>query len=157
MRDGQLDSSEQKGTALALEEARDFIAGMPWRHVRATPAGPANKPPDPHEYVIVDWCGVDEVEFGHFVLLIRSEGYKGRYSPPYDPGRVMVNDYLQIDDWIYWYIYPNMLNRQRAEHRQHEVIPAQESAVRVRRLGSAASDFGSADRLSRCGRQPKDS
>jgi len=34
----------------------------------------------------------------------------------------MMNDYLQIDDWIYWFIYPRMLNRQRAEHRQHEVI-----------------------------------
>ncbi len=115
---------EQRGTPLTLEEARDFIARVPWRHVRGTPGGPANKPPDPHEYVIVHWAEVDEVEFGRFALLIRSEGYKGRYSPPYDPGKVMVNDYLQIDDWIYWYIYPKMLNRQRAEHRQHEVIPA---------------------------------
>jgi hypothetical protein len=30
--------------------------------------------------------------------------------------------YLRIGDWIYWFIRPNMLNRQRAEHRQHEVI-----------------------------------
>jgi hypothetical protein len=35
----------------------------------------------------------------------------------------MTNHYLEIDGWCYWFIRPNMLNRERAEHRKHEPIP----------------------------------
>ena len=107
---------------LTTEDAQEFIALAPWRAVKAIAVGPANKPPDPHEYVIFGWQDVPREQFDGFVALIRAEGYWGRYTPPYDPSMTMTNDYLQIDDWIYWFIYPRMLNRQRAEYRQHEVI-----------------------------------
>ena len=107
---------------LTLEDAQEFIALAPWRAVKAIAGGPANKPPDPHEYVIFGWQDVPREQVDGFVALIRAEGYRGRYTPPYDPSKTMTNDYLQIDDWIYWFIYPRMLNRQRADHRQHEVI-----------------------------------
>ncbi len=35
----------------------------------------------------------------------------------------MTNQYLEINGWCYWFIHPNMLNRERAEHRKHEPIP----------------------------------
>jgi len=35
----------------------------------------------------------------------------------------MTNRYLEINGWCYWFIYPNMLNRERAEDRKHEPIP----------------------------------
>jgi hypothetical protein len=57
----------------------------------------------------------------------------------------MTNDYLQIDDWIYWFIYPRMLNRQRAEHRQHEVI-AERPRDRHRRRLTAMQTRARADR-----------
>jgi hypothetical protein len=87
------------------------------------PEGPADKPPDPHEYVIKDWREVDPGRFHAFVRLIREQGYRGRYRAPYRPEVEMTNHYLQIGDWIYWFIYPTMLNRERAEHRKHEPIP----------------------------------
>jgi hypothetical protein len=39
----------------------------------------------------------------------------------------MTNHYLEIDGWCYWFIYPKMLNRERAEHRKHEPIPEETS------------------------------
>ena len=105
-----------------VDEARTFIQSVPWRAVQMRPSGQAGKPPDPHEYVIADWREVDSEELAAFVELIRARGYRGRYAPPYDPGKVMENDYLEIDDHIYWFIRPGMLNRQLAANRQHEVI-----------------------------------
>ena len=31
----------------------------------------------------------------------------------------MRNRYIEIDGWCYWWIHPNMLNRERAEDRKH--------------------------------------
>jgi hypothetical protein len=109
---------------MSLRQAEAFIAAVPWRQVRQVidPTTPVQKPPDPHQYVILGWREVPGRDFERFVALIRAEGYRGRYAPPYDPGRVMTNRYLQLGDWVYWFIHPNMLNRHRAEHRQHEVI-----------------------------------
>src|SRR5262245_4606746 len=101
-----------QGEMAPADEARQFIGAVPWRAVQMTPTGPAHKPPDPHEYVILDWREVEPDRFWHFVNRIRNAGYRGRYRPPYDPAKVMVNWYLQVDDWIYWFIGPNMLNRQ---------------------------------------------
>lgn len=107
---------------MSPEEACAFVACVPWRAVRMVPTGPAHKPPDPHEYLILGWREVDPDAFAAFVELIRTTGYRGRYAPPYDPDRVMENEYLELDDRIYWFIRPNMLNRQRADRRQHEVV-----------------------------------
>ena len=106
-------------------EAREWIEQLPWRAVQQVPVGETGKCPDPHEYVILGWREVDRCEFGRFVNLIRAEGYRGRYTPPYRPDAVMTNDYLQVGEWIYWFIYPRMLNRQHAEHRQHTPAPEQ--------------------------------
>ena len=35
----------------------------------------------------------------------------------------MTNRYLKINGWYYWFIYPNMLNRERADDRKHQPIP----------------------------------
>jgi hypothetical protein len=35
----------------------------------------------------------------------------------------MTNHYLVIDDWWYWFINPNMLNRERAEHQKPRADP----------------------------------
>jgi hypothetical protein len=111
---------------ISLDEARAWLAELPFRWVRTELSYDAEgerdergKPPDPHQYVILGWRGVEQPEFGRFVELIRARGYRARYSPPYAPERVMVNHYLELDGWIYWFIAPDMLNRQRAASPQH--------------------------------------
>lgn len=52
----------------------------------------------------------------------KSEGYRGEYRAPYRPDYVMTNHYLERDGWCYWFIYPKMLNRERAKHRKHRPI-----------------------------------
>ncbi len=54
---------------------------------------------------------------------IEADGYRAKYVAPYRPDYVMRNHYLEIDGWCYWFIYPNMLNRERAEDRKHQLIP----------------------------------
>jgi hypothetical protein len=103
-----------------LDAARSFIAGLPWRWVQARPAGPLNKPPEPHQYVIEMWDEVDRIEFARFVATIRRFGYRGRYLIPYT-GRTMVGRYLVVDDHVYWSV-PNQLCRTLVENRQHEPL-----------------------------------
>ena len=55
--------------------------------------------------------------------MIKAEGYRATYRAPYRPDYVMTNHYLEINGWCYWFIYPRMLNRERAEQRKHEPIP----------------------------------
>jgi hypothetical protein len=96
-----------------------FIASVPWRAVKIVEVGDTGKTPDPHEYVIKDWQEVDPESFDAFVQLIETEGYEAEYRAPYRPDRLMRNHYLEIEGWCYWFIRPNMLNRERAEHRKH--------------------------------------
>lgn len=107
----------------ALHEPEEFIASVPWRAVKMVEVGDTGKTPDPHEYVIKDWREVDTSMFDAFVRLIKAEGYRATYRAPYRPDYVMTNHYLEINGWCYWFIYPNMLNRERAEHRKHKPIP----------------------------------
>jgi hypothetical protein len=116
--------SKTEGTAvkeqqMTIEEARAFVESVPWRWVKGTPEGPENKPPDPHQYVILGWPGVEADELWRFVALIRETGYRGTYRAPYRPEFVMRNHYLELDGWCYWWIDPKMLNRERAEERKH--------------------------------------
>ncbi len=118
----------KQGTAVAetqmiMREAEEFIASVPWRAVKMVEVGDTGKTPDPHEYVIKDWREVDERLFNAFVRLIKAEGYRATYRAPYRPDYVMTNHYLELDGWCYWFIHPNMLNRERAEHRKHVPIP----------------------------------
>jgi hypothetical protein len=108
---------------MTMREAAEFIASVPWRVVRMVEVGDTGKTPDPHEYVIEDWHEVDANLFDTFVRLIEAEGYGAKYLAPYRPEYVMTNRYLEINGWCYWFIRPNMLNRERAEHRKHEPIP----------------------------------
>jgi hypothetical protein len=107
-----------------LRRARAFIASVPWRAVREVPEGPLNKAPEPHEYLILGWRAVDPDELHWFVDLILRKGHKGRYVPPYS-GKAQVNSYLDLDEHVYWWIYPRMLNRTRIEFGQHERLPEQ--------------------------------
>ena len=110
---------------MSLREAQAFIASLPWRAVKQVTYTdtPVRAQPDPHEYIIKDWDEVEERSFDGFVRLIKSEGYRATYRAPYRPDHVMTNQYLEIDGWCYWFIYPKMLNRERAEHRKHMPIP----------------------------------
>lgn len=120
-----------------MEEARRFVARVPWRHVRMVPVGEGledggaerwgkyrHVTPDPHEYVIKGWREVDTDSFDAFVRLIKSEGYVATYRAPYRPEVEMENHYLEINGWCYWFIAPHMLNRERAENRKHEPTAA---------------------------------
>ena len=122
--------------AMTIAEARDFIAAVPWRWVKQIPVGEGlteeeaearygeyrHAKPDPHQYVIAEWREVDDADFERFRRLIRDAGYRATYRAPYRPDYEMRNTYLELDGWCYWFIYPNMLNRERAEHRKHVPI-----------------------------------
>jgi len=102
-----------------MDDPERFIASIPWKAVQMTEVGDTGKTPDPHEYVIKEGREVDADRFDAFVRLIRDEGYRAEYRAPYRPDYVMRNHYLELDGWCYWFIYPNMLNRERAEDRKH--------------------------------------
>ena len=122
---------------MTIREAEDFVASVPWRPVKMVPVGHGlteeeainrwgeyrHTTPDPHEYVIRGWREIDADSFDAFVRLINSEGYRATYRAPYRPDYEMRNHYLEIGGWCYWFIYPDMLNRERAEHRKHKPIP----------------------------------
>jgi hypothetical protein len=108
---------------MTMREAEDFIASVPWRAVKMVEVGDTGKTPDPHEYVIKGWREVESKLFDAFIRLVKAKGYRARYRAPYRPDYVMTNRYLEINGWCYWFIYPNMLNRERAEDRKHEPIP----------------------------------
>jgi hypothetical protein len=124
---------------ITMREAEEFIASVPWRHVKMVPVGHGlseekaierwgehrHVTPDPHQYVIKDWREVDTKLFDAFVRLIKAEGYRATYRAPYRPDHVMTNHYLEIGGWCYWFIDPHMLNRERAEHRKHEPIASE--------------------------------
>ena len=109
---------------MTSREAEEFIASVPWRAVKMVEVGDTGEMPDPHEYVIKGWREVDANLFDVFVRMIRAEGYQATYRAPYRPDRVMTNHYLAIGGWCYWFIRPNMVNRERAEDRKHKPIPA---------------------------------
>ena len=113
-----------KPEPMTEEELRAFIAEAPFRAVKGIPEGPLNKPPDPHEYFILGWQKASNADFFRFVATIRQRGYQGRYVAPYS-GRSMINRYLQVGDWCYWYIGPKMMNRCRADAKQHEPLEEQ--------------------------------
>ena len=118
---------------LTIHAAEQFIASVPWRAVRMVEVGDTGKTPDPHEYVIRDWSEVDAGRFEAFVRLIRAEGYRAEYRAPYRPDYLMTNHYLELGGWCYWFIHPNMLNRERAEHRKHMPISHQRRRGPLRR------------------------
>jgi hypothetical protein len=68
------------------------------------------------------------------ILTVRATGPGiGRRT---GPNYLMTNHYLGIGGWCYWFIYPRMLSRERAEHRKHEPIPdlvSHNSTTRYRR------------------------
>ncbi len=111
---------------MTLDEAREFVASVPWRSVKGTPEGPANKPPEPHQYAINGWREVPADLYWRFVGLVDRLGYRGSYTPPYRPDRPQVNSYLEIGPHVYWTVPPKQICRTRIEHRQHEPIPEQE-------------------------------
>jgi len=122
---------------MTTREAEEFIGSVPWRHVRTVAVGDGlteaqaierwgdhrHIAPDPHEYVIREWREVDADLFDEFVRLIQAEGYGATYRAPYRPDYVMTNHYLEVDGWCYWFIRPNMLNRERAKDRKYVPIP----------------------------------
>ena len=126
-----------EASEMTMRQAEEFIGSVPWRHVKMVPVGHGlteqeavkrwgeyrNVTPDPHEYVIKEWREVDDEQLDAFVRLIKAEGYRATYRAPYRPNYEMTNHYLEIDGWCYWFIHPNMLNRERAEDRKHKPVP----------------------------------
>jgi hypothetical protein len=102
-----------------LTRAQSFVASVPWRAVKTEPGGA-----EPHSYVIRGWSSVDPDELDWFTTLIRREGHRGRYTPPYS-GKAQVNRYLDLNEYVYWWIWPRMLNRTRIDFAQHERLPEQ--------------------------------
>jgi hypothetical protein len=51
---------------MTRREAEEFIVAVPWRAVQMVEVGDTGKTPDPHEYVIKDWCEVDDDSFEAF-------------------------------------------------------------------------------------------
>jgi hypothetical protein len=111
---------------MTLDEARRFIASVPWRQVqdRVYTDTPVHARPDPHQYVVESWAEVDRDQLWAFAQLIKELGYRGRYSAPYNPDRSYVYRYFRVDAWVYWHM-GKLINRCPAEHRQHEVLPEQ--------------------------------
>ncbi|HET6831317.1 MAG TPA: hypothetical protein VFH44_08220 [Solirubrobacterales bacterium] len=116
---------------MSVAEARAFIDRVSWRWVQSRKCwyrdgevrrDEAGKPPDPHQYVILEWDEVPSDGFARFRELIKQDGYRATYRAPYRPDYEMTNSYLELDGWCYWWIYPNMLNRERAEDRKHVPI-----------------------------------
>jgi hypothetical protein len=105
-------------TTTALQAAREIVTRWSWRKVRGVPEGPLNKPPDPHFYQIGSAPEIDQEEFWRFVRTIREHGRRGRYVAPYNT-RTLYNTYLVIDEYVYWFVRPMMLNRTLVEFRQH--------------------------------------
>ena len=106
----------------ARAQAREFIESVRWQAVRGDPEGPLNKPPDPHQYVILGWESVDTEQFWWFVDHIRGHGYRGKYTAPYN-NRALYNRYFELDGFVYWFIRPMMLNRTRVEYSSTSACP----------------------------------
>jgi hypothetical protein len=128
--------SETQADQMTIDQARAFIAAVPWRWVKDVPVGEGlpdggverwgeyrQVKPDRHQYVIRDWREVDDDDFERFVAMIRRDGYRATYRAPYRPDHEMKNSYLEIDGWCYWFIGPRMLNRERAVERKHVPTP----------------------------------
>lgn len=124
---------------MTLAEAHAFVAALPWRWVRDVPVGEGlpdggaekwgryrHVKPDPHQYVILEWREVGGDDFHRFGALVRAQGYRATYAAPYRPEVLMRNDYIEIDGWCYWFIYPRMLNRESAAERRHVPVAAAE-------------------------------
>ncbi len=127
--------AEPSPEPMTTDEARAFIAAVPWRQVKDVPVGEGlpdggverygdhrHVKPDPHQYVIRGWREIADDDFDRFVAMVRRDGYPATYRAPYRPDHEMRNRYLEIDGWCYWFIWPRMLNRERAEDRKHVPI-----------------------------------
>lgn len=81
----------QEEEELTKEEARAFIASVPWRAVKMVEVAGTGMTPDPHEYVIEDWREVDSNLFRGFIRLVKAKGYRATYRAPYRPDYEMKN------------------------------------------------------------------
>jgi hypothetical protein len=99
---------------MTMAEATAFVAKVPWTFAKTVPHMP-------HEYVIREWREVPTAEFDAFVNLIRERGYRAVWTHP-DRGVRYTNTYLDLGEWAYWFIEPNMLNRERLEHATRERV-----------------------------------
>lgn len=59
-----------------------------------------------------------------FCAMIERGGYRTTCWAPYRPDREMRSSYIETDGRCYWWIYPNMLNRERPEDRKYVPLPA---------------------------------
>ena len=119
----------------------DFVDTAPWRPIRSLkarlegrdPCAPADPPcehqrelfgedpiADPHWYVMRHY--VDGSEFRKVASAVRKLGYRAEYIRPYNP-RPLRNNYLELGEYVYWWIYPNQLCRTKIAWRQHRPLP----------------------------------
>ena len=79
---------------MTIEVAQAFVARVPWQQVQHKPyayrdgklvSDPSGKPPDPHQYVILEWReGGSVARLRMFCALIRRR-YRATYRAPYRP------------------------------------------------------------------------
>ena len=127
---------------MTMEEARAFIAQVPWRHVKMVPVGEGladggverwgehrHLVPDPHEYAIRDWPEVHRSLFDAFVRLIKSGGLHG-HLPGALSARVRDDEPLPRDRRLVLLVHPS-------EHAQPRAGRAPEAQADSRADGSA--------------------
>ena len=100
---------------------------------------------DPHWYTILGWG--DQGPFTEFARIVRDLGYDAYYTIPYPPHKRMLNQYLEIGSYVYWYIWPRQLCRTRIEWGQREVVPVQETLRRSRSHCFSSTSTASSPRM----------
>ena len=115
---------------MSLEQARQFIAQVPWRAVQIEKPGSLMQP---HEYVIRTWAEVGEDRFWAFHRLVARDGYVGEYTARYRPDRPMRNCYLVIGEYCFWTIPhgAGQICRTPADAIQHRRLPEQMTLIDV--------------------------
>jgi hypothetical protein len=117
---------------MSIEEARTFIDRVPWRWVRHRPYAlrngevaddPSGRPPDPHQYVILEWREVPKRR----VRALPHPDPRGRLhgdQPGALPARSRDEEPVHRDRRLVLLVdLPAMLNRERAEDGKHVPVP----------------------------------
>lgn len=141
--------SEQQSNGEVVEipaEVVGFVEAAPWTPIQSLkarlegrdPCAPTDPIPcehqrelfgpgdiaDPHWYIIRNWSRVDDEGFRFLAKVIRSLGYRAEYRAPYWR-KFYVNRYLDLEGYVYWWVYPNQLCRTKAGWNSRRPLPAQ--------------------------------
>jgi hypothetical protein len=110
---------------LVPDEIHDLIRRAHWQTAKSLEHVPAGR----HQYNVIGWTKDDltEEEFWFFAQTIKEVGREEEWTPPegfYDDPRKqrrkMVNHYLYVGEYAYWFTRPRvpMLNREHVSVQQ---------------------------------------